>query len=297
MLPQQRQKVWHLPSNTAGRDFVVGDIHGCYDDLFVLLDHIRFDNTKDRLFSVGDMIDRGPDSKKCAELIYEPWFYATRANHEQMMIDLLSNGRFTPLVDYNEGAAWIPNGGAWSMSEDKGDLAALAQDLDRLPFVIVVGDGENRFHVLHAEIGHTENEPNNQPQSTTIYIRPHGARRVPVTDKMIDAWVFTEMEEYDMIWGRNLIQGIPGKWHDDTLSLTFVGHTPLRELTFVQRQLYLDHGAVFGRRSAAGSHDNKLAIAEPAAQVVHTMVITSGLLDTITDKFATVPFGDIQRLV
>jgi len=50
-----------LPTNQAGKDYVIGDLHGCYELLERLLDAVGFDKSKDRLFSVGDLIDRGPD--------------------------------------------------------------------------------------------------------------------------------------------------------------------------------------------------------------------------------------------
>jgi serine/threonine protein phosphatase 1 len=53
----------HFGRNTAGRDLIVGDIHGCFARLQVALDELGFDPERDRLFSVGDLVDRGPDSE------------------------------------------------------------------------------------------------------------------------------------------------------------------------------------------------------------------------------------------
>jgi len=50
------------PCNHQGRDFVIGDLHGCLPLLHRLLDHVRFDPAGDRVFSTGDLIDRGPFS-------------------------------------------------------------------------------------------------------------------------------------------------------------------------------------------------------------------------------------------
>jgi bis(5'-nucleosyl)-tetraphosphatase (symmetrical) len=40
----------------------VGDIQGCCTELQKLLEHIRFDPSADRLWLVGDLVNRGPDS-------------------------------------------------------------------------------------------------------------------------------------------------------------------------------------------------------------------------------------------
>ena len=76
----------HLPANTVGRDFIVGDLHGCLDLLHAELARLQFEPAKDRLFSVGDLADRGPDSMGCLRLLREPWFHAVRGNHEDMLI-------------------------------------------------------------------------------------------------------------------------------------------------------------------------------------------------------------------
>jgi serine/threonine protein phosphatase 1 len=43
------------------RTLVIGDVHGCYDELLALLDAAHFDPT-DTLVSVGDLVDRGGQS-------------------------------------------------------------------------------------------------------------------------------------------------------------------------------------------------------------------------------------------
>ena len=76
-----------LPSNDQGRDYVVGDLHGCRQLLDQLLEFVDFSPENDRLFSVGDLIDRGSDSLGCLALLEKPWFYAVRGNHEEMLLD------------------------------------------------------------------------------------------------------------------------------------------------------------------------------------------------------------------
>ncbi len=42
--------------------YFIGDVHGCYDELMILLDRINFDKQQDQLIFVGDLINRGPKS-------------------------------------------------------------------------------------------------------------------------------------------------------------------------------------------------------------------------------------------
>ena len=51
-----------LPPNRAGRDFLLGDLHGMMDELTAAMQAAGFDRSRDRIISVGDLIDRGPDN-------------------------------------------------------------------------------------------------------------------------------------------------------------------------------------------------------------------------------------------
>lgn len=75
-----------LPSNVDGRDFCIGDLHGCLDMLNKLLTHVGFDRGRDRLFAVGDLVHRGPSSVGCLQLAEQPWFYTVMGNHEAMQL-------------------------------------------------------------------------------------------------------------------------------------------------------------------------------------------------------------------
>ena len=78
-----------LQSTAKGRDLVVGDLHGHRSLLEQELDRLGFDPSCDRVLSVGDLIDRGPESFETLSLIDEPWFHAVLGNHELMLLNFL----------------------------------------------------------------------------------------------------------------------------------------------------------------------------------------------------------------
>ena len=66
----------------AGRTIVVGDIHGCYDELEDMLAEVDL-AADDRLISVGDLITKGPKSREVLDrFMVEPQFSAVIGNHD-----------------------------------------------------------------------------------------------------------------------------------------------------------------------------------------------------------------------
>ncbi len=49
---------------------LIGDIHGCYNELQALLEKSAFDVDKDTLWLTGDLVARGPDSLSVLRLVY-----------------------------------------------------------------------------------------------------------------------------------------------------------------------------------------------------------------------------------
>lgn len=140
-------KVIQHASNASGRDFVVGDLHGCRSMLDQLLRHVEFDGSRDRLFSVGDLVDRGPDSVGCLELLREPWFYPVLGNHDALLIAWLRGHSNDPLQRLYRSAFLNNGGGNWIRKGYQQALEYLLT-LENLPLTRKVDD----FWVVHAEI-------------------------------------------------------------------------------------------------------------------------------------------------
>lgn len=65
-------------------DYVVGDIQGCYSGLRRLLDKAKFNPKKDKLYAVGDLIARGPESLETLNYLYslKDSFESVLGNHD-----------------------------------------------------------------------------------------------------------------------------------------------------------------------------------------------------------------------
>jgi serine/threonine protein phosphatase 1 len=135
-----------LKANDRGRDFVVGDVHGELGILVRALESLKFDKANDRLLSVGDLIDRGPDSARVIEFLGQPWFFAVAGNHEQFLLDNHKN-------KMSSKDSWYTYGGRWWDSIDR-DQRTLIADLiqNHMYATITVGEGMSRYGIVHADI-------------------------------------------------------------------------------------------------------------------------------------------------
>ena len=137
------QGVLHLPTNPSGRDFVVGDIQGAFEQLEELLEAVQFDPSHDRLLSVGDLVDRGPSSYKVLKLAQQsPWFIPVLGNHEVIAARcLLGLEDAYPLSEQ-----------AWTADVPSSERKAAAHYLLTRPIALDVTIGDMRVGIVHAEV-------------------------------------------------------------------------------------------------------------------------------------------------
>ena len=98
------------------RVFAIGDIHGCSKTFKkLLLEKIQI-RKSDKIYCIGDYVDRGRDSKGVIDFIIELrkkgyHIHTLRGNHEQMMLDApiskikmqhwLKNGGYATLKSFH----------------------------------------------------------------------------------------------------------------------------------------------------------------------------------------------------
>lgn len=124
---------------------MVGDIHGHFTALENLLQQVNFNPEQDRVFSVGDMIDRGPESHRAIEFLNYSWFHSIRGNHEQMLLDSADN---LP-VSRN----WVTfNGGAWWSDVPDHLQPRIRAVMEKLPLAMEIDTPKGRIGIVHADI-------------------------------------------------------------------------------------------------------------------------------------------------
>ncbi|MFP4146425.1 MAG: metallophosphoesterase [Halorhodospira sp.] len=252
-------RVVHHPANTAGRDFVIGDLHGCMGALRALLDHAGFDPACDRLFSVGDLVDRGPASEEALGLLNEPWFFSVLGNHDLFPLVVLDAFDGPPHWPWGLAAAggpealyrlWIENGGEWALphlgeSSPSQQLQGYAQRLAQVPHVRVVGSGATRFQLVHAEL---------------LDVHTREPLRDAEVDQLDGTLIRAWCESYGifalpMLWSRSLSRN--GRVPSGTAeSPVFCGHTPTDQIRCQAGHIDIDTGACFG---------GELTLVEPLA--------------------------------
>lgn len=214
-----------IEKNTRGEDYVVGDIHGCFSLLQRELNKKGFDpNNGDRLFAVGDLVDRGPESHLAKEWLEYSWFYSVLGNHEQMLIDFA----------YDDIPAYglICNGGQWIALESKDIVFEYTTLFKELPVAIELETEHGILGIVHADVPKADW---NSFKDDLLYYDNIKANQV----------------KDHSIWNRSRIDAImcmcTAKTIENIDAVAF-GHTVLDDVVVFKNSVYIDTGAVFGSK-------------------------------------------------
>lgn len=135
------EMIKRFSSNSAGRDIAVGDIHGCFSALQTQLDRIGFDTKVDRLFSVGDLVDRGPECEDVIKWLNFPWFHPVRGNHDD----------YVCRYDTCDIGNWMQNGGSWFVGLPDLEQRNYQVMFQELPLAIEVETDRGLIGIVHAD--------------------------------------------------------------------------------------------------------------------------------------------------
>lgn len=141
--------VQRFEENRDGRDFAIGDIHGSYDIVFRAMDKARFDPARDRLFSVGDLIDRGSASERAAEFLELPFVHACKGNHESMLLGIYRHGEPSERELVYKVSQ---NNQQWWLNVTPEQQQRLLAALSALPIVMEVQTARGPVGLVHADI-------------------------------------------------------------------------------------------------------------------------------------------------
>lgn len=137
--------------HVTGRTLIMGDLHGCYQQLLTRLSRLDFAPEQgDRLIALGDLTDRGADNLACLRLLRQPWFHSIRGNHEQLMLLALLGG------SRHARQLWFSNGGCWyeQLAEiEQAEVMALCQErIQHLSYAMeITSHDRHRIGLVHAD--------------------------------------------------------------------------------------------------------------------------------------------------
>ena len=221
--PFYSNKIQHFEKNKKGNDYVVGDIHGRYELVEKALKKINFNKNQDRLFCVGDLIDRGKNSAQVLNFLRNPYVHAIRGNHEDMLLELYAGAvepSYEDLLSYADSI-----GLHWWLSVNKKERLEILEELRRLPLVSEIVTDRGNVGLVHADV-------------------PIGLSWIKFKEAINEG---DENVIIKALWGRTrLSYGIVEEVQD--IGRIYVGHTVQSKIRKLGNVVAIDTGAVFNQQ-------------------------------------------------
>ncbi len=247
-----RERAWNDRRDLHGPFEIIGDVHGCADELRDLLTTLGWVVDLDgdtavgghhpdgrMAIFVGDLVDRGPDTPGVLRLVMglvdAGNALCVTGNHEAKLVRALRGGKVTVSHGLAESLAQLEA----QSTEFRADALAF---MDRLLAHYVLDDG--RLVVAHAGLPeHYHGRASKRVRAFALYGDTTG-----------------EIDEF----------GLPVRlpWARDYRGAATVvyGHTPVPEAEWVNNTICLDTGAVFGGALTALRYPERDLVSVPAAR-------------------------------
>ena len=250
----ERQPLWNNKKTETGPFDIIGDVHGCFDELCRLLDQLgyqldtrgepwRISHPQGRkLAFVGDLVDRGPRTPDVLRLamaaVNSGDGYCVVGNHDLKLVKALRGKQVR-----------ISHGLAESLEQlGRASDAFRAEALKFLDGLVshYVFDG-GRLVVAHAGLRE----------------EMHGRGSGPVREFALYGETTGETDEY----------GLPVRYHWAAdyrgRAVVAYGHTPTPRAEWLNNTICLDTGCVFGGALTALRYPERTLVAEPALQTYY----------------------------
>ncbi len=245
----ERQPLWNNRKSDKGPFDIIGDIHGCYDELIELLNKLGYDTTQwsriapppgRKVIFLGDLVDRGPNSAGVLRLVMsmvaQGIALCVPGNHDAKLLRKLQGRN----VQITHGLGETLQQLEGHTAEERGYIAKF---IDSLIGHYVLDDG--RLVVAHA--GMKER-----------YIGRASGR---VREFALYGETTGETDEFGLPVRYNWAAEYRGSAH------VVYGHTPVPEADWLNRTINIDTGCVFGGKLTALRWPEKEIISVPAKQV------------------------------
>ena len=189
------------------RQIVIGDVHGCFEELKLLLEKVKYNSQHDELIFLGDLINKGPQSVEVLKFVKKGNHRSIVGNHEL--------GFLRAQVDES-----FLNKGFLKLTEELGsDLEEYVEWIKSLPLYIE----EDNFIAIHGGLEPGVALSDQDPRIATR-IRTWDGKGEDLNDESNPAW-------YELYKGEKLI---------------LFGHWAARGLVVKENVIGLDTGCVWG---------------------------------------------------
>ncbi len=259
----ERTPSWTNRQHETGPFDIIGDVHGCFDELVALLERLgyqiaqpRADGMGDMSFSVchpegrkavfvGDLVDRGPGVvnvlKLVMSMVADGAALCVAGNHESKLVRKLKGRNVQVSHGLAESLAQLE-------MESPEFRQQATQFMDRLISHYVLDGGD--LVVAHA--GMKEEY--------------QGRASARVRDFCLYGETTGETDEWGLPVRADWAAGYRGK------AAVVYGHTPVTDPTWLNRTINVDTGCVFGGRLTALRYPENELVSVPAARVYYDPV-------------------------
>lgn len=250
----ERQRLWTDRKNEHGPFDIIGDVHGCFDELLRLVSQLGYNVSRQdgryrvshpdgrRLIGLGDYGDRGPDTPEVLRFfmhaVADGMALCVKGNHDRKLLRYLGNRDVSDKHGFDLTKAQLTQ-----MASD--ELAEVRQFLDRATSHLVLDDG--KLVVAHAGCKEAM----------------QGRAGQLVSDFCMYGETTGEVDEFGLPVRQNWAADYQGK------ATVIYGHVPTTEIVWIRNTLCIDTGCVFGGRLTALRWPEKEIVSVPAAKVYY----------------------------